>query len=244
MATSTVPEQIAGYVEADGTLTDLFGAGVVRVFRRGGNTWRADRDIPFSLEGAASLGSMRTKLHSLADALGDCRVLLLGQVRGVLPALLGEKGVAVSQVSGDALECLARVLVEKAPVPDAAPSEPPPVDAVEVAPGIFRINLAAAMKDNPRLTSRQILIPLLTKGGFTLLEVLCDHPPRWLDTDGRRLGYGYESVPQENPRDGVLVTMYADEACSNDAADGCSALATGGCSSGCGSRYADESLDL
>jgi Fe-only nitrogenase accessory protein AnfO len=247
MATSTVPDQIAGFVEADGTLTDLFGAGVVRIFRRGEGLWQTERDIPFTLEGTTSLGAMRAKLHGLADAMADCKVIMVGEVKGVLPALLGEKGVAVSQVSGDALARLALVPLEPAPkdATEAAAAEPAPVAPIEVDRGIFRINLAAAMKDYPRLTSRQILIPLLSKGGFTLLEVLCEHPPRWLDTDGRKLGYGYESAPQENPRDGFVVTLYPDsDACTD--AEACSVLTNpGGCGSGgCGSRHSDEFVEL
>jgi hypothetical protein len=96
------------------------------------------------------------------------------------------------------------------------------------------------MKEHPRLTSRQILLPLLAKGGFTLLEVLCDHPPRWLDTDGRKLGYGYESVP----RDGFVVTLYSD-ACAAEDVDSCAETGSfGGCSHECSSRFSDESQDL
>ena len=245
MGTSTtVPQKIAGFVTAEDILTDLFGPGVLRIFDRRSGVWQVEKELEFTLAGTVGLQEMRSKLHGLADAMEDCKVLLLSEVKGVLPALLGEKGVAVSQVSGNALDRLSLVLQEE---PDAlvVPVPAGPVEPMEVDPGIFRIHLADAMKEHPRLTSRQILLPLLAKGGFTLLEVLCDHPPRWLDTDGRKLGYGYESVPRENPRDGFLVTLYPD-ACAAESGEPCAEVWTsGGCGQGCSSRYSDsEPQDL
>jgi Fe-only nitrogenase accessory protein AnfO len=230
---------MAGYVDEEGTLTDLFGPGVVRIFDRRSGVWRPVKDIGFTLEGTAGLGQMRTKLHGLAEAMKDCKVLLLREVKGVLPALLGERGVAVSQVSGNALERLAEVFLESEEEIPAVDQQTVPVEPVEGDPGIFRIDLAAALRDSPRLTSRQVLLPLLTKRGFTLLEVLCDHPPRWLDSEGRRMGFGYESAPRENARDGFVVTIYPDAESSNcgpGGEEGCpSVFGSGGCSSGCSS---------
>jgi len=247
MGTSAAPRKIAGFVDTEGNLTDLFGPGVVRIFDRSSGAWTPEREFDFTLTGTAGLGPIRTKVQLLADAMRDCKVLLLAEVKGVLPALLGERGVAVSQVSGNALERLSLVLVENPEAEESAAPGPIPVAPTEVDIGIFRIDLAVSMKENPRLTSRQILIPLLTQGGFTLLEVLCDHPPRWLDSDGRKLGFGYESAPRENPRDGFVVTVYpdAEAACGPEGGEACPAvLSSGGCSGGCSSRYSDESMDL
>ena len=240
--------KIAGFVDDQGTLTDLFGPGIVRIYDLRSGLWTAGTEFGFTLAGTAGLGQMRTKIHRLAEELEDCKVLLLGEVKGVLPALLGEQGVAVSQVSGKALERLAQVTFEEPKDRDSMALQPAPVEPTEVDTGVFRIDLAAAMGDNPRLTSRDILVPILGKGGFTLLEIHCDHPPRWLDTDGRKLGFGYEAAPKENPRDGFVVTVYPDPGasdCGPASGDDCQAiLGSGGCSQGCSSRFSDESMDL
>jgi len=222
-SSNTGPTALAGFVDAQGNLTDLFGPGIVQVFGLTGAGWQLRQELAFTL----------------AEALGDCKILLLGLVKGALPAFLGEKGVAVSQLSGNFAQRLAQLPLESVPSDPVHESAPVPVQPIEVDTGIFRLDLAAAMKDQPRMTSRQILIPLMTQGGFTLLEVLCDHPPRWLDTDGRKLGYGYEAEPRPDPKDGFVVTLYPD-ACASGTTSGCTGLSSSGCSSGCSPRSSDE----
>lgn len=58
------------------------------------------------------------------------------------------------------------------------------VKAVVPAPenlggGRFRVDLAALMRREPGLNSRDILFPLLEEGRFSELEIVCDHLPRW-----------------------------------------------------------------
>jgi|GEM_PF-651369 len=46
--------------------------------------------------------------------------------------------------------------------------------------GLWRFDLAAVLGADPSFNSFDVLLPVLERGGFRRLEVLCDHLPRWL----------------------------------------------------------------
>jgi len=51
----------------------------------------------------------------------------------------------------------------------------------EVSPGCYSISLKKIQDCSGRVTSKQVLIPLLQKLTFDELEVICSHVPPWLE---------------------------------------------------------------
>jgi len=54
--------------------------------------------------------------------------------------------------------------------------------------GLWRFDLAAVLGSDPGLNSFDVLLPVLERGGFRRLEVVCDHLPRWLLPMSKSLG--------------------------------------------------------
>ena len=203
------PRKIAAFIDADGNLADPFRPGLVRVYDRSAGNWEQAEDIDFSLAEAQGLGALRTRLYGLADELKDCRILLLSEAKGILPALLGERGITVAEASGNSLELLASLPAQEAEAVEKNEAEAAaPVDASEVGPGAYRIDLARALKDRPDLNSKEILFPLLKRAELVSLEVLCDHPPRWLDSEARSLSYIFVVRPRDDGVPGFSVMLY------------------------------------
>jgi Fe-only nitrogenase accessory protein AnfO len=228
------PRKIAAFIDAAGNLADPFRHGLVRVYDRSAGNWAQVADIDFSLTGAQGLGALRTRLYGLADELGDCRILLLAEAKGILPALLGERGITVAEASGNSLQLLASLpdrgseTVEENEAETAAP-----VNADEVGPGAYRIDLAQTLTDRPDLNSKEILFPLLKRAELVSIEVLCDHPPRWLGSEERSLSYIFVVRPRENGVPGFSVMLYRS-------GEGRDCETAGDCARGCHSRCAGE----
>lgn len=206
-----LPGAVAGFVDPEGRFADIFDAGAIRVYARESMSWILVREFSFRFAADQGLRPMRDQVRTLVEQLGRCPILFVGKIRGVLPALLGEQGIAVAVQTGDAQAALDRWALEESPAAEDSLESETNIEPTELAPGILRLDLVSTMSAHPRLTSRQILLPLLSQRVFTLFEILCDHPPRWLDTDGRRLGFGYESVPWNDRDRGFLVTLFHDE---------------------------------
>lgn len=68
----------------------------------------------------------------------------------------------------------------------------------------FRLDLAALLDSGAGLNSRDILVPILVGPPFRSLEILCDHPPRWLAETAAGLGL---IATVESLDEGVRVTV-------------------------------------
>lgn len=68
----------------------------------------------------------------------------------------------------------------------------------------FRLDLAAQLESGAGLNSRDILVPILVGPPFRSLEILCDHPPRWLAETAAGLGL---IVTIDSLDEGVRVTV-------------------------------------
>ncbi|CCG41421.1 Fe-only nitrogenase accessory protein AnfO [Magnetospirillum molischianum] len=71
--------------------------------------------------------------------------------------------------------------------------------------GRLRIDLAACLAGTSGLNSRDILVPILTGPPFRSLEILCDHPPRWLAETVA--GLGLIASIEATPKSGIRVTV-------------------------------------
>ncbi|MDD2335566.1 MAG: Fe-only nitrogenase accessory protein AnfO [Geobacteraceae bacterium] len=64
---------------------------------------------------------------------------------------------------------------------------PKPLPVGNIRDGHYRINLAEVLNNDPRLNSKQVLVPFMEETPFLKLEILCDHPPRWFSTELKNL---------------------------------------------------------
>lgn len=86
----------------------------------------------------------------------------------------------------------------------ASDAGPVPV-AERIAQGHYRFDLAAALRNHPLLNSRTALIPVLETTPFSVLDVACDHLPRWFEQVLERLGLSAET--SAGPGGGVLARI-------------------------------------
>jgi hypothetical protein len=99
---------------------------------------------------------------------------------------------------------------ERAAMEAAKKPKPSPVPVGDVRDGHYRIDLVRVLASDFRLTSKQVLIPFMEKTAFQRLEILCDHPPRWLGGECERLKCHAESEPLVVDGLQWKITVYPD----------------------------------
>lgn len=200
--------KIATYVDEEGTLSSLYAKGHVLVYDNAVGAWKAGQDIPFEIVPEMTLGTVKSALGDLAAQLGDCRVLLSGERRGLVYSLLQEEmGFHIWTSQGPALERLDVISSQEADRiaqeeqaavktasetscalgccgkqggPGRSACTPTTAPSLErIGSGHYRIDLARVLESDPNLNSRQVLIPVMEETVFETLEILCDHVPRW-----------------------------------------------------------------
>ncbi|SEH31152.1 Fe-only nitrogenase accessory protein AnfO [Magnetospirillum fulvum] len=214
--------KIAAYLDETGSVSSFDRAGSVCLFGREDSGWVEQDRIGIDFVDQPTLAPRKAVLRDVAARLGTCRVLLLGQVTGILPAILQEElGFRLWRSEGDLADQLDSVAAREAEAAEKAakaalsPLIPLPIAPLSLGGGCgggsprrrggpapaadilaqansaleivgdpaesrFRLDLAACLASGSGLNSREILIPILIGPPFRSLEILCDHPPRWL----------------------------------------------------------------
>lgn len=179
--------EVAVFLDNNG-LTGAFGEpGLVRVYRRRQKAWAVERETAFALSAEEGLRGLRRQLAGLVAFLGDCRTFVVRSVAGVPYYELEKAGFNIWEHSGEPLSYLEEVWAgeerERAAVATAPAPASVPLGPTEKAPGHYFISLKEIQARNAGITTKHALQPFLRRGRFTILEVVCDHLPPWLEMD-------------------------------------------------------------
>ncbi len=217
--------KIAIHVDISGRPVSLYEDGVIHLYQGTGESWSKTGEFAFALPQSLSIARLRALVEETAAGLKDCRTLISGDRNGYVYALLGEMGFSCWTSEGSIEEQLLLVerksqeLAASACVSSACASggcgggrkplscgpdvaAPPPEN---LGGGKLRVDVAAVMRTIPGLNSRQILLPVIEGGGFSELEVICDHLPRWFE--GKIDELGLAAVYETLPGVGVIATL-------------------------------------
>lgn len=185
--------EVAVLLDADG-LSGRFGEpGTVVVYRKCGPAFEAGREMELAIDPEGGLAELRTKMGELVRFLGPCKIFVAQSASGAVYFELEKAGCSVWEVSGRPEEFLDGVLKgEEEAESAAAPAVEIPVP-VEVSPGRFFISIREVQGKAPFVSSKQVLQEFVCRGGFDVLEVVCDHVPPWIGMEAERRGYAMEA---------------------------------------------------
>lgn len=199
--------KIATYVDQAGAVANVYEQGEVRVYDQVDGTWTCVQTLPFRVDYEMTLTQVKAAVRDVATALGDCKVFLSSEVRGLIYSILQEEMGFHTWKSDGSLDHQLDTVAEKEVVyaaekareaaqAAAAPKvrasgccggggggwirlKAPPPAAEALGDGHYRFDLVRVLKDDPNLNSRLALIPVMEETPFSRLEILCDHIPRW-----------------------------------------------------------------
>jgi Fe-only nitrogenase accessory protein AnfO len=178
--------EIAVFLDTD-SLTGTLGApGKVRVYRRWQRTWTVTREMDFTLAAADGLNGLRRRMAELVAFLGECDIFVARSLSGVPYYELEKAGFSLWEKSGDPLVYLEGVWAgeEAERVATKPPPAPPvPLGPSEISPGHYFISLKEIQARNTGITTKHVLQPFLRRASFSVLEVVCNHLPPWLEID-------------------------------------------------------------
>lgn len=199
--------KIAVSFNQQGEIGNLYEPGNIRLYlqveQAGRKSWVFERQIPFMLASGTGLAATKAAIHAAAAQLGDCRVLIASEVRGMIYSVLQEElDFHTWKSSGSLTEQLDSVCRKEQEqqarkryelVALAGQRIPAPMIKGLPQAGCFWIDLKEALNHESGSTSRQILIPFLQRGQFRKLEIVCDHLPKWLSWEMEQLDLSAES---------------------------------------------------
>ncbi|MFD2113770.1 Fe-only nitrogenase accessory protein AnfO [Thiorhodococcus fuscus] len=189
--------KIAAYIDSQRQPLSPQEPGVLRLFAYQNGAWNQLSDTAFAGIGAGSISELTQRTEQLGTLLDGAEALLVRDVKGIAVTLLQNLGLRLWRLDGPPEAALDAVQHE---LEQSEIEMPDPARFFESGDieGTYRIDLAAALASDSGLNSQIVLIPFLEQTDFRRLEVVCDHPPRWLDKQLPALGLDWEQETQDS----------------------------------------------
>jgi Fe-only nitrogenase accessory protein AnfO len=202
---------IASYVGRNGQVEDFFEPGSLRLFEDVSGNWICVNEVLLELREDMPLSVLKVLFRKSVEELGEARVFLAREFRGVLRVFLEELEFRVWKAKGTLevqLADAARQEREAVAAQETADAELPQPEAVgDPADGLFRFDLIARLSEGGCHVSRDMLMPFLETVAFARLEVVCDHVPRWFPVELPELGLEAR-VPDVAPGQEMTVMVF------------------------------------
>lgn len=209
--------EIAVLLGETGQTVPLSEPGTLTIFKKERRLWLRARALPTALDPAAGLSGLRRSVTVLDGFLGTCRTVVAKSASGALFFELEKAGCSIWEITGSPDTFLDTVWRdtqderEQSAAASAGPDIPAPL---EIAPGKFFISIREIQGKRPELSSKQVLRPFVRQGGFTELEIICDHVPPWIDAEAEQQGYLLTSERTAMKEVRVLLRNPASGGCS------------------------------
>lgn len=176
--------EIAVFHGSDGLTLPLGEPGTVTVYRRREGRWDIARQTAWELDAGRGMKELRRQMAGLLEFLGSCKVFVARSVTGLPYYEMEKAGISIWEVSGQPREFLTDIALrdEEAREESAAPAMMV-VTPTQLSPGHFFLSIKEIQEKECGVTSKQVLVPLLRKKDFSILEIRCNHAPPWLEAE-------------------------------------------------------------
>lgn len=179
--------EIAVLVDSEGKTSGFDKAGSIRIYSKVNCEWTVVRHMEYSTENVLDSVTLHKRIDEISDWLENCKIVVVNRIRGIHYIAFEERQISMLEIKGlpetfleDIRECVQHSRTgKKIPMEHNA--------IFELRPGIFHTDLREIMKGNTSYNSKQILVPFLKKQKYSLLEIICEHVPKWLENEQNEL---------------------------------------------------------
>lgn len=189
--------EIAVFQDVNGKTQSINEPGIIKVYSRSKGKWKIVKELIFRIDNIAGVKAIRESIINMAEELGDCKVFVGREIKGITYNILDGMGFNTWELVGTPMELLEFIFEKEIDEANLIAFEKlenlKPV-IQKVKDGYYFINLKKIQKNNERLTSKSILIPFLTTTTFYQLEIICGHVPPWLHAEFEKLNLKMEST--------------------------------------------------
>jgi len=205
--------EIAVFQDISGKTQSFLEPGIIKVYSGQMGEWKIIKEIIFRIDNVAGLKAIRENIKNMAESLGDCKVFVGREIKGIPYHVLDGMEFNTWELEGTPKEFLEFVFEkEEAEKKEGAKSSTsaktqdklPQIEQFE--DGNYFVNLKSIQENSVSITSKGILLPFLRTTTFYQLEIICGHIPHWFVVEFEKLNLKMESeVINQNE---IRVTVY------------------------------------
>lgn len=179
--------EAAAVLDKNGETTSLQEDCQLVVYQRQQGRWRESRRMECRFDKSQGLKGLRRGMAEIIGFLADCKIVAGREITGVPYYELEKAQCSIWEISGTPTDFLDYILAkeekERQKKAEASPIKLP--SPVRLSEGKYSISLKDIQESSSGITSKQVLVPFLQQGKFSILTVTCAHVPPWLDCELR-----------------------------------------------------------
>lgn len=179
-------DEMIVFVSKDGETTSINNPGFLQLYRKKNRGWQVEKEEAFTLSPDRSICEVRRCIAQLLLFMEDCRIFVAGAVGGLPCYELERAGCSVWEYSGKPLDFLDELLgreEEAAARLTGDSTQWPAPETEDLGGGFYRISIKAIQEQEGATYAKNILLPVILKGEYYQLEVLCSDVPLWLEEE-------------------------------------------------------------
>jgi Fe-only nitrogenase accessory protein AnfO len=201
--------EIAVFQDISGKTQSFLEPGIIKVYSRCMGEWKVTKEIIFRIDNIAGLKSVRENIINMAETLGECKVLVGREIKGLTYNVLDGLGFNTWELKGEPNEFLEFVFEKeeeeaKANALESTVDKSPQIK--QLKDGTYFLDLKRIQENDVNITSKGILLPFLNTTIFYQLEIICKHIPHWFEVEFKRLNLKMEN--QSISQNEIKVTVY------------------------------------
>jgi len=201
--------EIAVFQDNSGKTQSFLEPGIIKVYSNDMGEWIVNKEIIFRIDNIAGLKSVREIIINMAEELGECKVVVGSEIRGLVYNVLDGMGFNTWELEGQPSEILEYVLRKeeeeaKESALESKTSKSPQIK--QLKDGTYFLDLKRIQENDVNITSKGILLPFLNTTVFYQLEIICKHIPHWFESEFKKLNLKMQS--QSISQNEIKVTVY------------------------------------
>ncbi len=211
--------RIAVCVNTEGITSTLEDGHLVKLYEQKEEQWVSLEEFPCSLELTNGISAVKDTITKLLMQLTDCKIFVATKISGQLYYLLEANHFNSYEAEGHPLLFLDSIYENELQERTLkASNETSILNKTDFAltnlfieeiahSGYYHINLRSALLQYPALSSKKLLKPFLKKKEFKELNILCDHCPKWFETELHSMGLQYTNQYQSNNECQIRISL-------------------------------------
>lgn len=197
--------EIAVLVAENKTTSSFEKDGTILVYGKDSCEWKINRQMEYKIKDLTDAFALHQKIKEICKWLGDCKIMVVNRIRGVHYIAFEEFQISMLEIKGtpeDFLEDI-RECVNHQRTTQTVSMEHNAI--YERQPGKYYTDLRDVMNGKTSYNSKQILLPFIKNESYSVLEILCDHIPKWLEREQSELKI---RMSVENYKNCIKVKVY------------------------------------
>lgn len=179
--------------------------GTILVYGRENCAWRIKRQMEYRIAELTDAPALHHKLREICGWLEECKIMVVSRIRGIHYLAFEEFQISMLEIKGnpeyfleDIRECVNHQRTQK-----KVPMEHNAIHQRQ--PGKYYTDLRDVMSGKTSYNSKQILLPFIRNETYSVLEILCEHVPKWLEKEQKELKI---KITIESYEDCMRVNVY------------------------------------